>query len=61
MSCATGVWPLSNEPMFLAVAVTIDSIMNPVFGTPTGTGVAPTGAIATHTPIAKIFEYSGLR
>jgi hypothetical protein len=44
MSCATGVWPLSNEPMFLAVAVTIDSIMNPVFGTPTGTGGGSDGS-----------------
>ncbi len=37
----------------MAVAVTMDSIMKPVFGTPVGTGVADTGAIATPTPIAK--------
>ena len=47
--------------MFIAVAVTIDSIMKPVFGTPTGTGVLPTGAIATQTPIAKMFGKAGLR
>ena len=47
--------------MLRAVAVTIDSIMKPVFGTPTGTGVAPTGAIATQTPIANTFGNSGLR
>ena len=47
--------------MFRAVAVTIDSIMKPVFGTPTGTGVAPTGAIATQTPIANTFGNVGLR
>ena len=28
--------------------------MKPVFGTPTGTGVLPTGGIATQTPTAKI-------
>ena len=33
-----------------AIAVTIDSIMNPVLGTPTGTGVGPTGGMATQTP-----------
>ena len=39
--------------MFFAVAVTIDSIMKPVFGTPTGTGVLPTGGIATQTPMRE--------
>jgi hypothetical protein len=33
--------------MLTAVAVTIDSIMKPVFGVPTGTGVGPTGGMAT--------------
>jgi hypothetical protein len=61
VGCADGVSPLSSAPIFIAVAVTIDSIMNPVFGTPTGTGVAPTGAIATQTPIAKTFGNAGLR
>ena len=41
--------------MFFAVAVTIDSIMNPVFGTPTGTGVVPIGGIATQTPMPNTF------
>src|SRR5438477_11335387 len=47
--------------MLRAVAVTIDSIMKPVFGTPHGTGVGPIGGIATQTPIAKTFLYLGLR
>ena len=47
--------------MFSAVAVTIDSIMKPVFGTPTGSGVLPTGGMATQTPIAKMFGKAGLR
>ena len=47
--------------MFRAVAVTIDSIMKPVFGTPTGTGVFPIGGIATQTPTAKISGKAGLR
>ena len=47
--------------MLRAVAVTIDSIMKPVFGTPTGTGVLPTGGIATQTPTAKISGKAGLR
>ena len=38
--------------MLCAVAVTIDSIMYPVFGAPVGTGVASTGGIATQTPTA---------
>ena len=38
--------------MLCAVAVTIDSIMKPVFGAPAGTGVASTGGIATQTPTA---------
>jgi hypothetical protein len=33
-----------------ATAVTMLSIMKPVLGTPTGTGVGPMGGIATHTP-----------
>jgi len=41
--------------MFIAVAVTIDSIMKPVLGTPTGTVVGPIGGIATQTPIANTF------
>ena len=47
--------------MLSAVAVTMDSIMKPVFGTPVGTGVALTGAMATHTPIEKMFGKAGLR
>ena len=38
-----GCSPLNKAPIFRAVAVTIDSIMNPVFGMPTGTGVGPLG------------------
>jgi hypothetical protein len=45
--------------MLCAVAVTIDSIMKPVFGTPQGTGVGPIGGIATQTPTAKMFGTSG--
>ena len=41
--------------MFFAVAVTMDSIMKPVLGTPQGTGVGPIGGMATQTPTAKIF------
>ena len=41
--------------MLRAVAVTIDSIMKPVFGTPQGTGVGPVGGIATQTPTEKTF------
>ena len=41
--------------MLWAVAVTMDSIMKPVFGTPHGTGVGPIGGIATQTPTAKMF------
>ena len=44
-----------------AVAVTMLSIMKPVFGTPVGTGVATGGAMAIQTPIAKMFLYFGLR
>ena len=35
--------------------------MKPVFGTPTGTGVAPVGAIATQTPTLNTFLKVGLR
>ena len=45
--------------MLWAVAVTMDSIMKPVLGTPTGTGVGPIGGIATQTPTAKISGYFG--
>ena len=61
VGCTDGAWPLRRAPMFIAVAVTIDSIMKPVFGTPTGTGVAPTGAIATQTPMPNTFGNAGLR
>ena len=37
------------------MAVTIDSIMKPVFGAPVGTGVTSTGGIATQTPAEKMF------
>ena len=47
--------------VFCAVAVTIDSIMKPVLGTPTGSGVFPTGGMATQTPIEKMFGKAGLR
>ena len=40
--------------MLWAVAVTMDSIMNPVFGTPVGTGVGSFGAMAMQTPMPKI-------
>ena len=39
--------------MLRAVAVTMDSIMKPVFGTPHGTGVGPTGGMATQTPTRR--------
>ena len=35
--------------------------MKPVLGTPTGSGVLPTGGIATATPMPKTFGYFGLR
>ena len=35
--------PRKSAPIFRAVAVTMDSIMKPVLGTPTGTGLGPTG------------------
>ncbi len=35
--------------------------MKPVLGTPTGTGVGPTGAMATQTPTLKILGKFGLR
>ena len=41
--------------MLRAVAVTIDSIMKPVFGTPQATGVGPIGGMATQTPTEKTF------
>ena len=41
--------------MLLAVAVTIDSIMKPVFGTPQATGVGPIGGMATQTPTENTF------
>jgi hypothetical protein len=47
--------------MLRTMAVTIDSIMKPVFGAPVGTGVGSTGGIATHTPAEKMFGYFGLR
>ena len=47
--------------MFNAVADTMDSIMKPVFGTPTGRGVLPTGGIATQTPMEKMLGNFGLR
>ena len=43
------------------MAVTMLSIMKPVFGTPTGTGVLPVGGMATQTPSAKTFGKVGLR
>ena len=46
--------------MLRVVAATIDSIMNPVFGTPTGTGVFPVGGIAMQTPMPKISGKTGL-
>ncbi|OIQ64983.1 hypothetical protein GALL_534620 [mine drainage metagenome] len=35
--------------------------MNPVFGVPTGTGVGPTGGMATQTPMPNTSGYVGLR
>ena len=55
----SGSLPRTMLPMLWAVAVTIDSIMNPVFGTPQGTGVGPIGGIATQTPTAKMLRYFG--
>src|SRR5690606_4781385 len=52
VACAVAGSPASSARMFCAMAVTIDSIMNPVLGAPVGTGVASTGGIATHTPRA---------
>ena len=37
------------------------SIMKPVLGTPTGTGVGPVGGMAMQTPRAKISGQVGLR
>src|SRR3990167_6578293 len=50
-----GLNPSSMARMLWAVAVTIDSIMKPVLGTPVGTGVGSVGAMATHTPTANTF------
>ncbi len=47
--------------MLRAVAVTIDSIMKPVLGTPTGTGVLAIGGIATQTPTEKMSGKAVLR
>src|SRR5690606_33331303 len=55
----SGSFPRTILPMLCAVAVTMLSIMNPVFGTPQGTGVGPIGGIATQTPTAKTFLYFG--
>ena len=38
-----------------AVAVTMLSIMKPVFGQPVGTGVTSTGGMAIQTPTEKMF------
>lgn len=38
-----GDLPSSNAPILCTVTVTMDSIVKPVFGTPTGTGDGPTG------------------
>ena len=46
--------PRKSAPIFRAVAVTMDSIMKPVLGTPTGTGLGPTGGMAMETPTPKI-------
>ena len=46
--------PRKSAPIFRAVAVTMDSIMKPVLGTPTGTGLGPTGGMAMQTPTPKI-------
>ena len=61
VAAALGSSPRSSAPMFSAVAVTMDSIMKPVLGTPTGSGVLPTGGMATQTPIAKTFGWVWLR
>ena len=42
-----------RAPIFRAVAVTMDSIMKPVLGTPTGTGLGPTGGMAMQTPTRR--------
>src|SRR5512137_2047114 len=58
--CVAGLPSIASR-MLCAVAVTIDSIMYPVFGAPVGTGVASTGGIATQTPTPYTFGYFGLR
>jgi hypothetical protein len=45
-----GLAPVQFGGDVVATAVTMLSIMKPVLGTPTGTGVGPMGGIATHTP-----------
>jgi len=39
----------------------MDSIMKPVFGTPTGRGVGPTGGMAMQTPTPKMLGNAALR
>ena len=55
MASAFGSSPRKRAE-FRAVAVTMDSIMKPVLGTPTGTGLGPTGGMAMQTPTPKDFE-----
>jgi hypothetical protein len=45
-----GLAPVDLGGDVVATAVTMLSIMKPVLGTPTGTGVGPMGGMATHTP-----------
>ena len=47
---ATAGLPFNSAAMFSQIALTMDSIMYPVFGAPVGTGVTSTGGIATQTP-----------
>ena len=56
MSVRLSARALQERADLRAVAVTIDSIINPVFGTPVGTGVAATGGMATPTPTPKCSE-----
>lgn len=58
---APGLRPARRSERLAAIAVAMLSLMKRVFGTPTGTGVGPTGGMATQAPSAKMFGKAGLR
>src|SRR5690606_6846353 len=58
---SSGSFPRRILPRLCAVAVTMLSIMKPVFGTPQGTGVGPIGGMAIQTPMPNTFGYFGFR